>query len=252
VIRYLLLAIPYAFQLLCIIHVMKNHKEFYWVWIIIILPYVGGLAYLIVEILPGVFSRRNVDAVKTVAVKTLAPGKKLDSLKSKAAYSPTVENRVEYADALVERGDYEGALSEYKSCLTGISKNSPAILYKTASTLFKLEDYPGASELMARLGKNSKGIYEQKAWNALYLSILENTESEDAVSAEYEKISTMLSDREIDLQHLEYLEKIQDFGKLEAMIDKIRVEEASLREMNVRYDKTFYRQAYAIEKRNQR
>jgi hypothetical protein len=247
--RYLLLAFPYVLQLFCIIHVMKTGRDSYWIWIIILLPYIGGLAYLIVEILPELRLRRNMTAIKANVAQALAPGKKIEALKNKAAYSPTVENKLEYADALSAQGDHESALSVYKSCLEGLPGNNPAILYKTALTLFKLGDYRGAFEHIERLGKNVKGIYEQKAWNALYLQVLENLEPESTVAAEYVKISTLLNDRDIDCQYLEYLERVQDFGKLRSMIEKIHVEEASLREMNVRYDKTFYKKAYTIGKR---
>ena len=248
-IRYLVLAIPYLLQLLCIVHVMKTGREFYWIWIILLLPYVGGLAYLIVEILPGLRSRRNLRALKSGVADVLAPGKKLESLRNKASYSPTVDNKLEYADALAERGEYEVALTEYRSCLTGLSKNNPAILYRTALTLFRMEDYQGAADYVARLPKAPNGAYEQKAWNALYLFVLENTQSEDAVSAEYDRISALLNDREIDLQYLEYLERIGDAGKLSSMLERIRVEEASLRQMNVRYDRAPYRRAYEVERR---
>lgn len=36
---------------------MKNHKDTFWVWIIIFLPLVGGLSYVIVEIIPMYFSK---------------------------------------------------------------------------------------------------------------------------------------------------------------------------------------------------
>ncbi len=242
-----MLAIPYVFQLLCIIHVMKNHREFYWVWIIIILPYVGGLAYLIVEILPGFLSRRNVDAVKAAAVRTLAPGKKLESLKALAAYSPSVENR-SIADAS-RRGGQRVRAGEYKSSLEGPSRSNNSILFKAASAMFELGDPRGSADLMERLPRNGKGVFEQKAWNALWLRVRETQGSPDAVALEYEKTSSLVNDRDIDLQYLEYLERTRNLDKLSAMIEKIRAEEASLREMKVRYEKAFYRKAYALEKR---
>ena len=69
---YLLLALPYLLQLLCIIHVLKTGRNTSWIWLIIFLPYVGGLAYLVVEVLPtlGRGGRRAIAATRDIVVRT--------------------------------------------------------------------------------------------------------------------------------------------------------------------------------------
>ncbi len=245
----ILLLVPYALQLLCIVHAMKTGRAYYWIWIVLFLPYVGGLAYLIVEILPELRARHRLGAVRERVTNVLVPGRKLQALRDRAAYSPTVENRVEYADALAAQGDHEAALAEYRACLEGPARKNTAILFKAASALFSSGDYSGASEMLGRLPRNSQGILEQKAWNALRLRILEETGSGQSVAEEYERIRALLDDREMDLQYLEYLDRIGDDARLSALVGKIRTEEASLRGMNVRYDRTFYRKAYEIARR---
>jgi hypothetical protein len=52
--------IPFALQLLLIIHVLKTRRDFFWIYLLIFLPLVGGLAYIVVEILPGIGRSRAV------------------------------------------------------------------------------------------------------------------------------------------------------------------------------------------------
>ncbi len=251
--RYALLFVPYALQLLCIVHIMRTGREFYWIWIVIILPYVGGLAYLIVEILPGLRrGGRRVEAAKAAMAKVLVPGKKLRDLRNKAEFSPTVENKVEYADALAEEGSWAEALAEYEACLGGLARNNPALLYKAAAAAFEAGEPEKAAGYLGRLSKKPNGVFEQKAWNALHLRILERTASPEAVSAEYDRVRTLANDREIDCLYLEYLERSGNLDRLESLLERIRAEEESLRGMNVRYDKEFYRRAYAVGKRARR
>jgi hypothetical protein len=45
---------PLALQLLLIIHVIKTGRNTLWIFLLIFVPLVGGLAYLIVEVLPWI------------------------------------------------------------------------------------------------------------------------------------------------------------------------------------------------------
>ena len=97
-ILYALLFLPYALQLLCLVHILKTHRESFWIWIIIMIPYAGGIAYLLVELLPQALSRRKLERLHDSVVK---PGSKLKALRQKAHYSPTHGNQIEYADASI-------------------------------------------------------------------------------------------------------------------------------------------------------
>ena len=250
--RYILLALPYALQLLCIVHAMRTGREYYWIWIILFLPYVGGLAYLIVEILPGLRLRRHLAAAQTAVDRVFVPGKKLRDLRNKTSFSPTVENRIEYADALAEAGAWKEALAEYEACLGGLARNNPAILYKAAAAAFEAGDFERASGYLGRLPRKPDGTFEQKPWNLLHLRILERTASPEAAAAGFVRFCTLVNDREIDCLYLEFLERTGAYDKLETVLERIRAEEESLRGMNVRYDRALYRRAYAVGKRARR
>jgi len=49
-----------ALQIFCVIHCIRNNKQTWWIWLIIFVPFIGGIAYLYTE----VFSRRNNHLVR--------------------------------------------------------------------------------------------------------------------------------------------------------------------------------------------
>jgi len=44
--------LTYFIQILLIIHVLKTGRDRYWIWLLLFLPLIGGIAYLVVEIIP--------------------------------------------------------------------------------------------------------------------------------------------------------------------------------------------------------
>ncbi len=72
---YLLIALPYLLQLLCIIHIVRTGRNTSWIWLIIFVPYVGGVAYLLVEVLPtlGRGGRRTLATTRDIVVRYPQP-----------------------------------------------------------------------------------------------------------------------------------------------------------------------------------
>jgi hypothetical protein len=56
-IRYLI--IPLLLQALLIIHVIKTGRSTSWIYLLIFIPVAGGIAYLVVEVLPDLFNPRR-------------------------------------------------------------------------------------------------------------------------------------------------------------------------------------------------
>ena len=46
-------------QVLCVIHVVRPGRPYWWIFLIVMVPLVGILVYLIVEVLPGVLGSRG-------------------------------------------------------------------------------------------------------------------------------------------------------------------------------------------------
>lgn len=238
--------LPYALQLLCIVHAIKTGRNTTWIWIIIIVPYVGGLAYLGIEILPSLLSRRRAQAMQDGILAIVRPREKTETLRLKADFSATHNNLLDYADALLSDQEYPKALEIYHRLDQGIFKDDPELLYKIALAEHKsgnpLAARASLDKLMDPAGKTFRSIREY----LLYLQVLEKTEAPGVVDAEYRRILELKRDMDIDLQHLGYLARAGRAEEARAMIAELRKEEEVMRRGHLRYNKAYYRAAYRI------
>lgn len=65
-----------------VVHVVKTGRDRFWIYVVMFLPLAGPIAYLIVEVLPGLWRTRGTQrAVRTVR-KSLDPGRDLRRLEA--------------------------------------------------------------------------------------------------------------------------------------------------------------------------
>ncbi|MDR2897923.1 MAG: hypothetical protein LBU99_03840 [Spirochaetaceae bacterium] len=133
---FILMLITYVIQLLLIIHIMKNSRPYYWILVIIWIPYIGGIAYFLVEILPGLSRNANVRTMGNRLVSSINPMGEINRLKEQTAMQDTVSNRLLLAEAYGNAGMYTEAIDLYKSCLTGPYAKDRSILFPLAESYF--------------------------------------------------------------------------------------------------------------------
>jgi len=82
--------VPYILQLALIIHCIKTNKPFYWIYLIIFIPYVGGVAYLLVELLPALLNSRQLRQTGQSIVRTFNPSVTIKKLEEQLENQDTV------------------------------------------------------------------------------------------------------------------------------------------------------------------
>ncbi|HEV2599753.1 tetratricopeptide repeat protein [Sphingopyxis sp.] len=107
--------ISIVLQVLCIVHVFRTGRNTAWIMAIAFLPMVGVLAYFIVEILPGLPRDRRVREARTKIADKMDPERRIREARDAAEFSDTAGNRIEYGDALMERGRHAEALAQFRA-----------------------------------------------------------------------------------------------------------------------------------------
>ena len=128
--------VPYILQLVLIIHCIKTNKPFYWIYLIIFIPYVGGVAYLLVELLPALLNSRQLRQTGQSIVRTFNPSHEIKRLQEQLENQDTVSNRTALAQAYIEAQQYDKAVPLLQSCLTGPFADDRATLFLLARALF--------------------------------------------------------------------------------------------------------------------
>ena len=99
-----------AFQVYCIVDVIRRGRSTIWIMALVFLPLASGIAYFIVEILPTLQHNRHVRTAKRQIVEKLDPERELRAAQQQLDIADTMANRIRVADALTELGRYKEAL----------------------------------------------------------------------------------------------------------------------------------------------
>ncbi|MDX1459946.1 MAG: tetratricopeptide repeat protein [Xanthomonadales bacterium] len=129
--------LTYLIQILLIVHVLKTGRNRIWIWVLIMLPGLGGLAYVLVEVLPeltgGIRGQRAMRTMK----KALDPGAELRDAEAAWEQSPNADNARRLAAALIEAEQYPRAHEVLDQALSGFFSTEPSLLLLKARTLFE-------------------------------------------------------------------------------------------------------------------
>lgn len=121
----------------CIYHIIKSRNQYFWFFIVLLIPVIGAIIYIITQ----VFNKRDASILKENLTSVLVPTKKVRDLEKKLQFSETFQNRLDLADAFFEMKDYSNAINHYEVAMQDKSQNNYFILEKLIASYYKLEDY---------------------------------------------------------------------------------------------------------------
>ena len=105
-----LIYLMYAVQIGLILHVVKTGRPMYWIFILLIAPGIGGLAYVIAEILPSLRHDMRAQRALRGVKRTLDPGGDLRRREFEHRLSGSVDAARHLATELMENGRYAEAV----------------------------------------------------------------------------------------------------------------------------------------------
>lgn len=103
-----------AFQVYCIVDVIRRGRSAIWIMALVFLPLASGIAYLIIEILPTLQGNRHVRVARQKIVDTIDPERELREAQRALDVTDTMANRLRVADALTVLGRHSEALPLYE------------------------------------------------------------------------------------------------------------------------------------------
>jgi hypothetical protein len=134
-------------------HALKTGRDQKWIWIIILAPVVGCLAYYFMEVFPHSREERQLRKRIHDIAKSLNPDGELKRRTEEVTNTASVENRAGLADECLEKGMFDEAIRLYEGCLEGPHANDPRVLFACARAYFYNANHRQAEEILARLGK---------------------------------------------------------------------------------------------------
>lgn len=177
-------ALSLLIQIAIIVHIFRTGRSIYWIWVVFV-PIVGPLAYFIVEVLPELANNRAVRKANKAILDKVNPNRDIRQHADALEVANTVDNTLNLANALEERGAYDEALALYAKAQTGMYQDDPFILLGKARVLYKKADFANAKETLDLLiAKNPD--FKSPEGHLLYAKSLEGVGEIEKAKQEYE------------------------------------------------------------------
>jgi hypothetical protein len=183
-------------QIICLVHVVRTGRNQMWIYIVLFLPGLGVLAYLIVEILPGLFGSRTARGLQSQAIRQFDPGRDLRRRYQALEEADTVENRRLLAETLVAAGRYDDAVELYRGILAGIHAEDPGMLLGMARACYGSGLFDEALTTLDRLQETSPRYQPDEAQLVRAMALEALGRDDDAVR-EYAELVTHAPGEEV-------------------------------------------------------
>lgn len=174
-------------QVALVVHVLRTGRNTLWIWILVILPFAGPIAYLLVEILPEVLGgRRARQAIATVR-KSIDPDRDLREAHKAARLTNSIDAKRKLAEEQLASGQYEDAIVSFRAALTGLYEHDPHMMLSLARAQFE-SAHPGDARetLDALIASNPK--FRSIEGHILYARSLEGEGDLAKAAEEYEAL----------------------------------------------------------------
>ena len=171
------------FSILLCVHVVRTGQPMYWLYIILMIPTLGGLVYIAAIVLPDLLGGRTARRVGAAARQGLDPGRAYRTAKADYDMSPTVGHAIHLAAAAAALGNHDEAAALYRDAAQGVHADDPTLLLGRANALIELGRFPEALPVLERLGENADHGRTPQAALALgrvYEGLGRNTEADTA------------------------------------------------------------------------
>jgi hypothetical protein len=142
------LIISIIIQVLLVVHCIKTGRNTIWIWVIVLLPIAGPLAYIAVELLPELFGSRTAKRTARNVKKALDPQADLRRYENEARMGGNVASTQRYAEELTRQGRYDEAIEQFRKALTGLYEHDPNLMLGIAKAQFGKGDPSGARQTL--------------------------------------------------------------------------------------------------------
>ena len=100
-------------DMLCIIHIYKTGRPYWWIGVVVMVPGLGALSYLLFEVIPHSGGSRHVKRV----IKHFDPGIDLRERLKEVERCGSVQNKASLAEELINTGQFDDAIRLYRSAM---------------------------------------------------------------------------------------------------------------------------------------
>jgi hypothetical protein len=194
-------------DIVLIVHCIRTGRNFLWVWVLLALPAVGSIAYLVVEIIPGLIKSQGARRAARGVSRALDPGQDLRRYQDEARMTGDVASRQRYADELLRQNQPAEAIEVYKQALTGLYEHDPNVMLGLARAQFTHRAFGDARATLDALIAHNPD-FKSPDGHLLYARALEGEGNQARALEEYAAVAGYYAGAEAKLRYAQILRSI--------------------------------------------
>lgn len=173
-----------ALQIAAVVHLFRTGRDMRWLFLIILVPAVGCLAYFFVEVLPSLRQSPGARRALRAAKKAVDPNRGVREGSLNYERSQNVETAAKLADEFTKAGRYQEAIRICKEARTGLFEDDPKILLALAQAQFAASDYRAAVATLDYLREKNPS-FRSPDGHLIYARALEESDATERALEEY-------------------------------------------------------------------
>ena len=193
--------ITIALQLICVIHCIRKGNQNKWIWIIVFVPLVGGIAYIVTEMFTG----REIQQVQSGIGSILNPSGSIRKLEENLRFSDTFNNRIALADAYLATGQTDKAVELYESSYTGAFTENEQLLKQLIIAYSLQQRHKDVIPMAQKLYSTPQ--FARSKVHLLYAMALEHTGNIEQAEKEFKLMNVRYSHFESRYQYGLFLQR---------------------------------------------
>ncbi len=148
---HLLFILSVILQFICLVHMVRSGRPYWWLWVIMLGSYLGVAVYFFTQILPELQRSPATRRVVRNVQKTINPERDRKRIAAELEVADTVTNRARLAEESMTLGDFVGAAQLYEGCLRGQHHTAPDLMSGLARAQFAASDFSAAKATLEAL-----------------------------------------------------------------------------------------------------
>lgn len=191
---------------LFVIHAARTGRLSPWGYLILLLPGVGVIAYVVVELVPEWLGSVQGQRARKSVMSTLDPERRYRELTDAVEIADTVASRVALADECLALGKFEEALGHAEAALARPNGDEPAFRLGRARALFGLGQADATVAVLDDLRRDFPD-YQSADGHLLYARALEAAGRTAQALAEYHALAGYFPGAEARVRHAQLLSR---------------------------------------------
>ncbi len=179
--------VNYVIAVALAVHAMKTGRSQWWLFILLIAPVIGPIAYVAVELIPAMFQTRGAQQVRGAVGAAIDPDKDFRESMKQAELVDSVDAKRAFAEECEKKGMWSEAIRLYEAAATGIFSDDPAVLTGLARAELGGGGAEAALATLHRLDEAQP--HRSQEAHLLLARALEAAGRTDDALAEYEDVS---------------------------------------------------------------